>query len=218
MRSDWLDGVEQVRDANHGDRNGHSIDGVVIHWTAGGDAEKTAHWAAKEHMFRSWHFLVGRDGRVYQQVPLSRAAWHAGHSSWVRADGECHDNANPHTVGIELANWGPVLSVGGDWRVELGGQTYPYRGRRPVWSTLQWDNGDSMDGWWEPYPEKQLQALKGLLGNLADAGVPMHLRGHNEIRMPFGLTGQRPKMDPGPLFPWHRFGRIHADLRCSAAA
>jgi AmpD protein len=45
----------------------------------------------------SAHFLVRRDGRLVQFVPLGRRAWHAGVSRW-RARERCND----FSVGVEL--------------------------------------------------------------------------------------------------------------------
>jgi AmpD protein len=45
----------------------------------------------------SAHFLVRRDGRLIQFVPLGKRAWHAGMSRW-RARERCND----FSVGVEL--------------------------------------------------------------------------------------------------------------------
>jgi len=47
----------------------------------------------------SAHFIVGKEGRVFQTVPLERRAWHAGTS---QLDGET--DVNNFSVGIELVN------------------------------------------------------------------------------------------------------------------
>jgi N-acetylmuramoyl-L-alanine amidase len=49
----------------------------------------------------SAHFLVGRDGRIYQLVSEHRRAWHAGGGSW----GNITD-LNSASIGIELDNDG----------------------------------------------------------------------------------------------------------------
>ena len=53
-------------------------------------------------------------------------------------------------------------------------------------STLVYDNGVEVDGWWEPYPDKQIAALEGLLAELASDGYPNNVVGHEEIVMPLG--------------------------------
>ena len=50
---------------------------------------------------KSWHFSIGRDGRIVQHVSIWDAAWHAGDvnaPTWSRFDGT---NPNKQTVGIE---------------------------------------------------------------------------------------------------------------------
>jgi len=49
----------------------------------------------------SAHYLIGRDGRIYQLVPEERRAWHAGGGSW----GNITD-LNSASIGIELDNNG----------------------------------------------------------------------------------------------------------------
>lgn len=179
-----------------------SVDGVVLHYSGGSSGRKTAGWA-QEDIGRSWHFMVCRDGDVIQQVPLDKAAWHAGRSEWPHSSGETVSGANGHTIGIELANHGRVYLEGGRFVYELAGQLHRYHGEPPVQAELVFDNGVVEAGWWEPYPSAQISALQELLGLLEDVGVPMRLRGHEEIAVPFG----RRKTDPGPLFPWGLLGR-----------
>ncbi len=50
-----------------------------------------------EHLKVSAHFLVARDGRLTQFVPVDKRAWHAGDS---KLHGRC--NVNDFSIGIEL--------------------------------------------------------------------------------------------------------------------
>jgi AmpD protein len=45
----------------------------------------------------SSHFLIRREGELFQFVPCARRAWHAGQSEW-RGRGRCND----FSVGVEL--------------------------------------------------------------------------------------------------------------------
>lgn len=58
----------------------------------------------------SAHYLIGRDGKVYQLVDERHRAWHAGRSQW----GSDYD-LNSSSIGIELDNNGaepyPVLQI-----------------------------------------------------------------------------------------------------------
>jgi hypothetical protein len=119
--------VEYLPSPNHGPRPaGAGVRGVIIHATAGrserGDVEwclrsKADHDAQYERDLRafrerdeasprpfryspvSYHYIVGRTGKVYQLVQESRRAWHAGRSHWMGRD-DCND----FTVGVALSH------------------------------------------------------------------------------------------------------------------
>jgi N-acetylmuramoyl-L-alanine amidase len=168
-------------------------DGVVIHYTGGGSGRRTAQWIATDNNCRvSWHFIICRDGHTIQQVPLDHAAWHAGLSEWPHSSGETYSNANDYAIGIELANRGPLIA---DSRMGLSYESHGELVR------VRNGNARNIDGqFWEEYTDEQLAALDTLLIDLAEAGVPTRLFGHNEIAVPRGR-----KTDPGPLFPWDRY-------------
>ena len=133
-------------------------------------------------------------------VPLELAAWHAGLGEMV-IDGEARSNPNLFTIGIELANHGYLhRDEDGRFWWELGRELKRYRRAPPEASTLTYDNGVEIGGWWEPYPEAQVEALERLMAKLKEAGYANHIAGHEEIAMPLGR-----KRDPGALFPWARF-------------
>jgi len=52
----------------------------------------------------SAHYLIGEDGRIWRLVPETARAWHAGAGRWGRTD-----DVNSRSIGIELANPGPLL-------------------------------------------------------------------------------------------------------------
>lgn len=85
---------------NHGPRPvGTVIDCVVIHADAGRTDEGTLGWLSSRESKVSYHKLIGRDGRVYQCVPDSRRAWHAGVSSF-----EGRARCNDYSIGVAFAN------------------------------------------------------------------------------------------------------------------
>jgi N-acetylmuramoyl-L-alanine amidase len=86
---------------NHDDRNGATIDMLVLHYTgmktAEGALEKLCDAAAKV----SAHYTVDEDGTVYAHVTEDRRAWHAGRSYWAGVT-----DINACSIGIELVNPG----------------------------------------------------------------------------------------------------------------
>lgn len=74
---------------------------VVLHHTTNPTAEKALRTLRDKAREVSAHYLVGRDGRLYQLVDERHRAWHAGISSW----GSISD-INALSIGIELDNTG----------------------------------------------------------------------------------------------------------------
>ena len=111
----WLAGMRRVESPNCDDRPaGTEISLLVVHSISlppgeyGGDSieklftnrldpEAHPYFRQIEGLKVSAHFLVRRDGRVVQFVPVYRRAWHAGVSSW-RGRSACND----FSIGVEL--------------------------------------------------------------------------------------------------------------------
>jgi N-acetyl-anhydromuramyl-L-alanine amidase AmpD len=63
--------------------------------------------SCKEHdRAASWHLLGGRDGKLWQSVQLTRAAWHC--AAPVQAAGIRWNSANRVSVSVEWENVGPT--------------------------------------------------------------------------------------------------------------
>lgn len=183
---------------HHSSRGGREVVGTVIHYTAGGYASGTVRWFSMEQSRVSAHFVIGRKGEVWQCVELDRAAWHAGRGT-IDYKGQPYTNPNKCTVGIELANRGPLERHNDRWVYEFGRKLKDYRGPEPVWAS-GFVGRKKVDGYWEPYRKEQLEALKGVISyirnELGDEAV--RLFGHHEI-------APARKIDPGPHFPWNDF-------------
>lgn len=189
---------------NQSSRRGSSVTGVVIHYTAGGSAGGSVAWLCNPASKASAHFVIDRSGDVVQLVTLDRKAWHAGMSE-MQSDDEMLGDANRFTIGVELANHGYLYKINGDYYYELGRSLKKYRREPPAFGRMKYDNGLQIAGWWEPYPDKQIDALAALLLDIKTTGyhaAAANVVGHEEIAMPFGR-----KRDPGPAFPWGRFYR-----------
>jgi N-acetylmuramoyl-L-alanine amidase len=91
---------------NSSDRGGAKVDTIIIHHTAGslmGDLR----WLCSPESKVSAHYVISRAGEVFRLVDDSRAAWHAGRSSWnyygVDVGGL---SINRRSIGIELEGSG----------------------------------------------------------------------------------------------------------------
>lgn len=86
-------------------RNGAAVQAIVIHATAG---TNSLGWLIENPQQVSAHYLIRKDGHIYQLVHLDRAAHHCGFSK-INIGGKIYDkttspNPNQITVGIELEN------------------------------------------------------------------------------------------------------------------
>lgn len=182
---------------------------TVIHFTAAGSYAGTARWFQYPEA-DSAHFIIGRAGQVVQSVSLRDRAHHAGMSRMMVGD-EVRQYVNAFGIGIELANIGPLVKWEGNFYWKLGRQWRRYKGKlQPVYMELGWVDSEKTErGYWEPYPTAQMDALEWLLDLLAKEGhekAARNLVGHDEISGPH-VRSEKYKIDPGPAFPWARFGR-----------
>ncbi|WP_380058711.1 N-acetylmuramoyl-L-alanine amidase [Falsihalocynthiibacter sp. SS001] len=74
---------------------------IVLHYTAMKSCEAALERLCSPDYEVSAHYLISRDGTVFQLVDEEMRAWHAGQGVW----GSCTD-INSHSIGIELDNAG----------------------------------------------------------------------------------------------------------------
>ena len=87
---------------NHGERrDGLTPTLIVLHYTAMADAPAALERLCAPEFEVSAHYLIGKDGSLYQLVDEARRAWHAGGGDW-RGEGD----VNSRSIGIELDNRG----------------------------------------------------------------------------------------------------------------
>ena len=104
--------IKQRPSSNYGSRNGWKPDMIVNHITAGSTATGAIATLCDPNREASAHFVIDKDGAVYQLVALDRAAWangtstspsdsrYYGHSTLAAVRDRC-TNANYYTVSIE---------------------------------------------------------------------------------------------------------------------
>ena len=87
---------------NYDEREGADIDTIVLHHTASNDGKADLSWMRNPNSKVSAHYMVDRDGTIYQLVGDDKRAWHAGKS-------ELHGvptDVNARSIGIEIVNDG----------------------------------------------------------------------------------------------------------------
>lgn len=89
---------------HHSSRDGHKPLIVVIHGDAGKSDAGTIAWLADPRSKVSYHYLIGRDGKVYGFVPETQNAWHAGLSKYKGL--EVGKSVNKVSIGVAFANNG----------------------------------------------------------------------------------------------------------------
>jgi len=97
--------LHQAPSPNFNDRAvGSRLAYVVLHYTGMRDAASALARLCEPTAQVSAHYLIERDGKIWQLVPDTKRAWHAGVSSWL---GET--DMNSASLGIELVNRGHQL-------------------------------------------------------------------------------------------------------------
>jgi hypothetical protein len=171
-------------------RAGHSIALIVIHYTASGSAASTVAWFKNPKALVSAHYILDRDGQLYQVVRNQDIAWHAGlaaraglspEKNALRRARNSRLLANPRGIGIEIVNWGPLTRVGDHFE---------------TWSKRRFmgEIVERQGGYWEAYTDAQYASLIRLVGWLC--------RGHN-------VPAQYPPKGPGTYEP----SEVPASLR-----
>lgn len=82
-------------------RDGLTPDLVVIHYTAMQNAEAARERLCDPQAEVSAHYLIGKQGQLWQMVAEDQRAWHAGAGEWCGLA-----DINSRSIGIELDNTG----------------------------------------------------------------------------------------------------------------
>lgn len=90
--------VIKKKSPNFTPKEEREISMIVVHATAG-QMPGALFWLTQKLSKVSCHYLIDRQGQVYQLVDDKNVAWHAGKSFWGR-----RGNCNLRSIGIELVN------------------------------------------------------------------------------------------------------------------
>lgn len=161
-------------------------DTIVIHYTAGRDAESAAKFLCSE-VKASAHLVIGRDGKVFQLVAFNTISWHAGVSSYGSRQG-----LNKYSIGIELDNAGILQKTGNEYKAWFG-RSYPEND--VIQATHR---NESQPAYWHTYSEIQIEICRQICELLISRYKINLIVGHEEI-----APGR--KRDPGPAFPLDKF-------------
>ena len=82
-------------------KNNESPNKVILHYTGMKDTNSALNKLCSSQSKVSSHYLINRDGKIWQLVDEKMTSWHAGVSDWL---GE--KNLNHSSIGIELCNPG----------------------------------------------------------------------------------------------------------------
>jgi N-acetylmuramoyl-L-alanine amidase len=146
---------------------------IVIHCTAGDSAQNTVDLFKMKNVYASAHLIIGKDGEMYQMIPFSHVAWHAGPSSYPDPDNPAKTltDLNEYSIGIEIDNW--------------GGQKRLKAGREMILK----------DGlYWEVYTQAQIDTVTAICRVLVATYGYKAIVGHADI-------APSRRSDPGPLWP-----------------
>jgi N-acetyl-anhydromuramyl-L-alanine amidase AmpD len=130
----------------------------------------------------SAHYMIGRNGEIYQLVDEDRVAFHAGKGS-LPGYPEYQNKLNEYSLGIELL----ALGTRDEMLPMISGETY-----------------DSIDPAHIGYTDAQYRSLNLLLDDIYKRHPSVlrdrkHVVGHDEYAL-----GR--KTDPGSLFNWSKIG------------
>jgi N-acetylmuramoyl-L-alanine amidase len=170
-------------------------DTLIMHYTAGRDAESSARYLCKDGVKASAHLVIGRNGNIFQLLPFDTVAWHAGRSQHGNRNG-----LNKYSIGIEMDNPGLLMKTEQGYKTWFGSEV-------PANLVVKAKHRNEKDEkYWHTYTEAQLMACEEICGLLLQAYEIKYILGHEEI-----APGR--KTDPGPAFPLDklRSNLLHAD-------
>jgi len=169
---------------------------VVIHFTGMAAMEEALDRLCAPEYEVSAHYLIARDGRLFQLVEEQQRAWHAGHGSWGGAA-----DINSRSIGIELDNTGatpfsaPLMdrlealleTLLARWKIPAQGVI----GHQDFAPTRKWDPGPRFD--WQRlartglavWPDAGATGEAGKTGTVGDMGETRETR-------TVGKTGNTP--------------------------
>ena len=179
-----LEGADYIESPNQGGPYAAgALDTIIIHYTAGANAESAIQTLCDVDRKVSAHLVVARNGAVTQLLPFNIVGWHAGQSRWGERTG-----FNQYSIGIEIDNAGELEERDGRFESWFG-RAYP---QEEVVRAVH--RHQTTESCWHRFTPEQLRVVEGICVALIGEYGIKHILGHDEI-------APVRKVDPGPAFP-----------------
>ena len=163
---------------------------IVLHQSGPGKSAELIRYLRAPETPESAHFFINTQGTVSKTLSLKKEANHAGPAKW---DGRRIDNRD--SIAIELMNLGMLTKVGDTLYYTYGREKFKCKYNiRVVHSKITYPNGDTHEGWHQPYTDNQLYKLVYLCQDLVKKFPNItrnNIMGHYEVAVPYGR-----KIDP----------------------
>ena len=86
------------------DQRKFDISFVIIHFTETKTLDEALNLLTSSDRKVSSHYLIDKNGEIFNLVGIDKRAWHAGESMW-----DNYDDINSRSIGIEIVNSGEVI-------------------------------------------------------------------------------------------------------------
>ena len=181
-----LSSVSFIKSPNQSVRKGE-VKYLVLHHTGPGSFNAIVNWLTNSQAKASAHYVVGTNGQIKQLVNTHKEAWHAG-----RAEFNNERIDNHHSIGIEICNIGHITKDPNDgcYYYEQGRNLKKYTGKvEPVKGLIKYSDGQELEGYYIPYPEKQIEKVVALCKGIIKLYPNIQAKDittHYEIARPIG--------------------------------
>lgn len=177
---------------------GHMM-GTVTHYDAISDAKVTVRRMANNgnKARASTHFVIARDGMIYQLVSILDRSWHAGLAEsdpefFIPPMGRSTHNPNSWFIGIDFSNLGYLDAT---FKAHNGFQI------KPQHVFIDSSARSEKYKYWEAYREEAVHSYIDLV-----IALNSHLKLLPDMHFTHAEIAPHKKIDPGPALP---FAEIH---------